>query len=325
MVVHADAIRDHSGHEASGRRRAARPTGERLRDVLREVHEAPLLRGIASGGVVLLAGTCVRRSPEGVVLGVATAMLERSLTKKAFTLQRAVRNAEDVAMVASHLEPDFPPLGTWAIEADFARLVAQELDHGADVVLELGSGVSTLLIASILNSRNSGRLISVDHDHRFASETRARLERAGITDRVELVVAPLRPQAFGSITTDWYDTAAVLERLTPRPIDLLIVDGPPSTSHWARWPAMEVLRPRLSEHAVVLLDDGRQRRERSVALRWARDHPDLELYWVDTLKGTWRLKPRLRPTESATTRLARQLWRTMNPNPVGFGRWPVRR
>jgi predicted O-methyltransferase YrrM len=297
----------------------------RSRQLLRELQRVPAVKGVAAGGAVALGGACLRRSREGAVLGIATATLQRSLAQHGFGVQRSVRNCEDVVTVARHLAPDYPPLGTWAIEADFAALLMRALDDGADTVVELGSGVSTLLVATILNLRDIGRLVSIDHNAAFAQETSSRLERAGVADRVDLVVAPLRRQAFGSIETSWYDAATVLDALPAMPIDLLIIDGPPSTADWARWPAIEVLRTRLADGAVVLLDDGRQRRERMAALRWARDHPDLELYWVDTVKGTWRFEKRTGPAESAAVQALRRLWRALYPRPVGFGRWPVRR
>jgi predicted O-methyltransferase YrrM len=310
---------------ASDQRPRKRDWRRRSGQALSELRTAPLLRALTYGGAVAATGHYLRRTREGAVIGVATAILERSLSRQIFALQRGVRNAADVATVAGHLGPDFPPLGTWAIEADFARLVVQELDRRPDVVVELGSGVSTLLVASVLSRRGFGRLVSVDHDHRFAAETGARLDRARVADRVSLIVAPLRPHTFGAVTTVWYDVPSVLDALPAGPIDLLVIDGPPSNVDWARWPAMEVLRSRLADGAVVLLDDGRQRRERAAALRWARDHHDLELYWVDTLKGTWRLQKRRRPPESAAVRVTRRAWRALNPQPGGFGRWPVRR
>jgi predicted O-methyltransferase YrrM len=295
------------------------------RQAIGELRQAPLARAAASGIAVAAAGSCLRRSREGAALGVATAILEHSISHRAIALQRAGRNTEDLAMVMSYLAPDFPPLGTWAVEADFAGLVARELERRPDVVVELGSGVSTLLLASILRRRGFGRLYSFDHDHGFAAETEARLDRAGVADRVDLVVVPLRRQMFRDTATLWYDSRTLLDALPPGPIDLLIIDGPPSTEDWARWPAVEVLQPLFADDAVVLLDDGRQRRERSAALRWTRDHPELELYWLDTLKGTWRLQHRVERSESAAVRVARRALRAVNPQPVGFGRWPVRR
>lgn len=291
-----------------------------------ELRNAPLARALVFGGMVAAAGRVTRsRSREAAMLGLSVGIVERSLSKKSHLLGRVLRNAEDAALLAGHLGPDLPPLGTWAVEPDFARLMVQELESRPEVVVELGSGTSSLLLASALHRRGFGQLISIDDNPDFAANTRERLARAGVADRVDVVVAALRRQTIGSVEMDWYDVPAVLGSLPPSPINLLIIDGPPSTSKWARWPAIEILGPRLARGATVLLDDGRRRRESATTFRWIRDHANLDPYWLDTVKGTWRLENRVRSRESTAIRALRGVWRACNPHPAGFGRWAVRR
>jgi predicted O-methyltransferase YrrM len=258
-------------------------------------------------------------------LGAGVAVLTGVVLSATARVERQVRNAEDAAAIAALLGPDVPSLGTWAVEADFGRLVAQEMEGRPGTIVECGSGVTTLLIASYLQSQGAGLLYSLEHDEGFAEATRRRLARAGLTDRVEVVVAPLVAQRFGRTRTRWYDPAAIGDALEA-PIDLLVVDGPPSVEAWSRWPAIEVLNPLLAPGAVVLLDDGRQRRERRAAWRWQREHREFELYWLDTAKGTWKLvKGDRSRSEGPLARALRLVLRTLNPRPTGFGRWPVRR
>jgi predicted O-methyltransferase YrrM len=302
------------------RERLRREAGERLI----ELRSAPLGRAAVAGVAVAAAGGLLRRPREGALAGLAAAIAVGSARADAAMLERAHRNGEDLASIAPRLGEQLSHLGNWAVDADFARLVAQEAERGPGLVVELGSGLSTQLVASILAERGAGRLVSVDHDASFAAASAARLGRdAG--ERADVVVAPLREQTLGGASSEWYDAEAVLAALPDEPIDLLVVDGPPATSTWTRWPAIEVLGPRLAPGAVVLLDDGRRRHERATALRWAREHPELKLCWQDTLKGAWRLEKAGAPAESAPRRVGRRLLRLLNPSPSGFGRWPVRR
>jgi len=301
------------------RDRLQREIGERLT----ELHAAPGGRAALAGSAVAGAGALLGRPRAGALAGLATALLTRSTRVDSAALERAVRNNEDLATIAPRLGGQLSGLGNWAVDADFARLVLQQAETGPGLVVELGSGVSTLLVASALAERGTGRLISFDHDPRFAAATGARLgQHAG---RVEVVVAPLREQSFGATAVEWYDAAAILAALPEEPIDLLVVDGPPTSSTWSRWPAIEVLGPRLSPGAVVLLDDGRRRHERRSALRWAREHPDLALAWHDTQKGAWRLDNAGGPDESRLRAGGRRALRRLNPTPTGFARWAVRR
>ena len=56
----------------------------------------------------------------------------------------------------------------------------------------------------------------------------------------------------------WYDHATVVEALTGVEVALVLVDGPPSASEDTRWPALYALEPVLTEHAQMLIDDGRR-------------------------------------------------------------------
>jgi predicted O-methyltransferase YrrM len=257
-------------------------------------------------------------------IGLAVTAIIAFLTTAIYRLEREVRNAGDRVSLLSAVENASPGLGTWAIEADMGQLIAHEVD-GKQSILECGSGVTTLLIADRLRARGTGRLYSLEHDPGFAQATRARLDAAGLTDWVEVISAPLAERALGGRRIRWYAESVIESRL-PEEIDLLIVDGPPATARWARWPAIEVLHERLTPGAVVLVDDGRRRAERRTALRWQADHPELTLYWHDTVKGTWKLVKEGRAHREAwPTAALRALVRRLDPCPRGFGRWPVRR
>jgi hypothetical protein len=186
--------------------------------------------------------------------------------------------------------------------------------------------MTTLLLARTLDRNGGGRLYSLEHDRRYAQETIDRLERAGLGDRVEMIVAPLAEQSFDGTSVEWYDLKVAQERLPDR-LDVLVVDGPPAITPWARWPAVTVLAERLGPDGVVLMDDGRRVHERRVAYRWAAEHPELDLFWLDTVKGTWRLTRGQGPPARLSRLQAayRELRRRANPYPVGRGRWPVQR
>lgn len=306
---------------SSARRdRLRRELGERLT----ELHSAPSGRAALACAAVAAAGVLMRRPREGALAGLAAALAVRSGRADAAALERALRNGEDLAAIAPRLGARLGGLGNWAVDADFARLVMQEAEARPGLVVELGSGLSTQLVAAVLAEREAGRLVSIDHDPSFASTTAAQLEQSGAR-RAEVVVAPLREQSFGNTAGEWYDTETVLSALPDEPIQLLVVDGPPATSRWDRWPALEVLAPRLAPGAVVLLDDGRRRHEHASALRWAREHAELILCWHDTQKGAWRLEKRAPKGESRYRRAGRRALRLLNPNPTGFARWPVQR
>ena len=293
--------------------------------LIAEARRSPAGRGVLAGALVALgaraagADSAASRAA-GLTAGAAT----WQTVAAALHLEREVRASQDGAIVGARLGPHCPPLGTWAIEADFAELVTVELQRRPALVVELGSGVSTLVVAQQLKGLGAGRLVSVEHKEEYAVATRDRLDRSGLEEVVELVHAPLVEQSFNGRRVEWYDLAPIRSALGDDSIDLLIVDGPPSTSRLARWPALAALGQRLRPGGVIMLDDGRARNEAAIARRWAIEHPDLELYWQDTVKGTWKLV-RTGRRESEWTKRARRAATLLNPRPSGFGRWPVRR
>lgn len=299
------------------------PIAERVSNLARELSSSPDGAAAVAALGALLHG-CASRSGLARTLTTCTlgGIAVRRLVADLGVLEREIRNAGDAALAAAWLGRLAPAPGTWAIEPDFARLVVSAIRRPAKTIVELGSGTTTLLIARQLEQRGEGRLYSVEHDADFAAETQAVLEADGTASRVQLIVAPLRRQQFGPEHLDWYD-ADVVRDAVPARIDSLIVDGPPSTALWARWPAMSVLFDSLSPEGVVLLDDGRRRAETETAMRWSDEHPTVALSWVDTVKGSWMLEMNggARRTDGipALTRMRRRF----NPHPRGFGRWPV--
>ena len=288
-----------------------------------ELRHHPALRGAATVVAVTAAGRGLQRTRTGALTGLAAGLVQAYLLERFAALERDVRNAEDAALLAPILALSDVSLGTWAAEPDFLRLVVSELSQDPVGVLELGSGASTLVMAAVRQRRGGPPVISIDHDPAFAQRTWSTLARAGLQDEVELHVAPLRATVVDGRKLIWYDRD-VIERVAPAEIGLLVVDGPPSTSRLARWPAVELLRARLGCDSVVLLDDGRRRDETVTARRWAHAHPDLALFWHDTVKGTWRLEARSRP-DGQVLQLARRGVRALDAHPAGFRRWSVRR
>jgi hypothetical protein len=93
----------------------------------------------------------------------------------------------------------------------------------------------------------------------------------GLDAVVEVRDAPLRPVEVRGTTFDWYDADALAD---VDDIDLLVVDGPPgSTGPMSRYPALDMLRHKLSRTATVFLDDLSRDDEQETLRRWAEENP----------------------------------------------------
>jgi predicted O-methyltransferase YrrM len=192
------------------------------------------------------------------------------------------RQIEALASLLAVVHPraPFPPFRGWAVGPDFAVLLLREaLTRRPACVVELGSGVSTLVLGYALE-RTGGRLVSVEHDAGYAAQTRAEVARHGLERPVTVVHAPLEPWPGGA---RWYSRAWV-EALPL--IDVLVVDGPPGdTGPLARYPALPALATKLSPGAVLIADDAHRPDERAMVAQWLKEQPGLTANSVATEQG----------------------------------------
>ncbi|WP_047868873.1 class I SAM-dependent methyltransferase [Nocardiopsis sp. RV163] len=177
-----------------------------------------------------------------------------------------------------------PPLRGWAASPDVLRILVRQIDRlRPGLVVECGSGASSVWIGYALRRAGTGRLVAVEHDARYAELSRELVAAHGLDDIVEVRHAPLVQTPNTTVTVEgeerptadrWYDTSVFADL---EGIGLAFVDGPPqATGLHARYPALPVLLPRCTEDAVIVLDDAARADERAIGERWLAEHPDLQ-------------------------------------------------
>lgn len=171
-------------------------------------------------------------------------------------------------------EMTFPTSGYSMRFVNLLRIIDM-LDQGPLTrVVELGSGISTLCIAAWMKRNTRGKITSFDHDAEWAEVTRRQIHQAGLEAFAEVVVAPLREWNGDGRRRKWYGLESYLSDL--KPVDLLIVDGPPNRTDsrgMARLPALYVFAEYLNEDAIVVLDDAQRPSEQAVIEAWCGAFP----------------------------------------------------
>jgi predicted O-methyltransferase YrrM len=215
---------------------------------------------------------------------VYTAALVDRRTRVLNNLIRA-GTAENRAM--TNIRPLFgkPPVNVdgWALSAEASERVVREImDRRPALIVECGSGTSTLLMATCLKEVEiDGRIISIDHDSTYAEATRNLLDQRGVADRATVVTAPLASRTIDGRSVQWYDFDP--EDHLDTKIDFLLVDGPPNPlGSMIRFPAVPVFQEHLSSDSLILLDDGQRQDERKVAEAWVNN-----LGFDASLDGKW--------------------------------------
>lgn len=188
----------------------------------------------------------------------------------------AYRQLEAVVDLRALIRPraPMPPLRGWALSPDALRLIMHEvLARQPQLIVECGSGSSSVWLGYTTQQLGTGRIVSLEHDERYADMSRDLLQAHGLDDVVEVRHAPLVPWDGGTGPQPWYDLRAIqdLEK-----IGLVLVDGPPGTlGEAARYPALPLLLPKCADGALILLDDVIRTQESAVSDRWLAEHPEL--------------------------------------------------
>jgi predicted O-methyltransferase YrrM len=148
------------------------------------------------------------------------------------------------------------------------------------VVLELGAGFSSLVLARVLlQADDGGQLVAIESDGEFAEMMSDELAASGLAGVATVVTAPMRRDHTG---VRWYEREVVTLALDDRRPDVLMIDGPPGPSSAdARRPALIELASRVESHATILIDDVDRPDERSQLDEWAAALPQHSFHVVD--------------------------------------------
>ncbi|MEV6347269.1 class I SAM-dependent methyltransferase [Actinoplanes sp. NPDC051851] len=202
-------------------------------------------------------------------LAEAVARVQRIADRGVRNVQVAVPREVEAAM---QLFQGFTPRAPMPSSGDFALNPTDLLEllflvrtRRPRLVLELGSGTSTVWLAYVLE-QTGGRLVSLDHDPEYARRTREALTAHGLTGVAEVRDAPLTPVELEDRSFPWYDPATFADLSE---VDFVLVDGPPAaTGPDSRYPALHVLGERLADRATIVFDDANRRDEQAAIERW---------------------------------------------------------
>ncbi|ORL53415.1 methyltransferase FkbM [Pseudomonas putida] len=224
--------------------------------------------------------------------------LERTVKSEMLNAAQQLEAFMGVQNYLNHGE-HLPGMHGWPISPDFALYLVELIDgNDYDLILEFGSGTSTVIIAKTLKRLGRHRQgkpatlqIAFEHLEQYYAQTHTDLIQAHANEKVDLVLAPLVPfEAPNGITYSYYDCKLKLAELADKiknygnAVNLLvIVDGPPgSTGIHARYPAVPIVLQYFHGATIdIVLDDYKRADEKEVAQMWFEEitklHPNAKL------------------------------------------------
>lgn len=223
-------------------------------------------------------------------------------------LNNTAKQLESFIGIQNYLEHGIRPLSFhgWPISPDIGLYIAGLIDsNNYDVIIEFGSGTSTVLMAKSLISKqksiqtkelysssenkeiiiheSSGvdlpaRIITFEHNHLYYEKTKIALTDNNVGHLVDLIHAPLIDyECKDGSQYLYYNCADKLQELSKifkgRKANILVlVDGPPgSTNKNARFPALPHLLNILPEHLfTVVMDDYGRNEEKEIVDSWRK-------------------------------------------------------
>jgi predicted O-methyltransferase YrrM len=118
----------------------------------------------------------------------------------------------DTVNLAAALGPraPLPDPGGWAASAELlVELARRVIEERPRLVVELGSGLSTIVSALTLRQVQDARLVSIDHDTDYAVRTQRQLAANHLSGLVDVRVAPLVETTKFGRPMLWYDTSGL--------------------------------------------------------------------------------------------------------------------
>ena len=114
------------------------------------------------------------------------------------------------------------------------------------------------------------QIIAIEHEDEFAEITRNNIKLHQMDETATVVNAPLKPITIDGFAGRWYDTS-IFQNIEN--IDLLFVDGPPGQlQSLSRYPAVPILFDKLSDNAIIVVDDYARKDEITIVNHWVNEY-----------------------------------------------------
>lgn len=142
-------------------------------------------------------------------------------------------------------------------------------------VLELGSGLSTVVMAYALEACGNGTVTSLDDSAGYAERTRRYLREHSLEAHAKVITTRFERLRIDCGVPFWY---ALPDLRAEPPIGLLFVDGPMSHFHpRIRYPALPVLHECFADNALVVVDDCHKTEGSYLVREWLEGFPALRI------------------------------------------------
>ena len=223
-------------------------------------------------------------------LGIEANRIKETFSQRADLLETYIQRTEPLLSLFFTIKPQLPlpdPAGYAAAPDLLKKLMEIVIRERPALIVETGSGVSTVILAYCLRQIGSGKVISLEHDAKYAVKSQELIKFHSLEDIATVIHAPLVDYDINGKKWLWYDTSQLK---IEKPIDLLVVDGPPRrTQNLARYPALPILYKHFGDKVIIIGDDGNRIDEKRMVEIWRNEFQEFSYEFLKLEKGAFLL------------------------------------
>tara|TARA_B100002003_G_C14014569_1_gene489451 strand:+ start:178 stop:993 length:816 start_codon:yes stop_codon:yes gene_type:complete len=185
-----------------------------------------------------------------------------------------------------NLNHPLPPFDEWHASPVFLHHIVSLINEVKPrLIIEAGSGNSTLVSASFLKFHKFGQLITLEHDKYYAKRTQDLILLNDLDAVAKVEYSPITNQHIDNHLYQWYDIS-VLNNVEL--IDMMIIDGPPKMLvDDYLYPVLPLFYSRLNDKSAILIYNGKRKTvERTINL-WKIKYNDITAKYIDMNRGAY--------------------------------------
>ena len=214
------------------------------------------------------------------------------LKRRLYSLPINQKKNESLFALYNNLELKAPinHFNGFVASPDFLHeMVRQILLLKPHFILELGSGVSSIIIGNTLKKNGFGKLVSIEHLKSEYQKTNNEIKLHELEEVCECIYSPLTQKKINDKIYNWY---SIDYSYLETKIDMLIVDGPPTgtSKQESRFPALPCLKKYLKDDYLILIDDSNRLDEIKMLNQWKRLYPEIRIEYMNLDRGLALIK-----------------------------------
>lgn len=167
------------------------------------------------------------------------------------------------------------------------------------MILEFGSGLSTIMMARLIKKNNLDvKIFSVEHNQEWASIIERYLEKENLRQYVNIIRTDLKEIKTNLGNVNWYEYNTIINNINHNKFDLIIVDGPPANAEnikYSRYPALINMTDNFEEDFCLILDDANRKGEQQIIKSFLDMNQDLSFSLISNTIAVFRTSNNFNP------------------------------